>query len=70
MPAYNERSPQGSNLPANTFGPSPTAMGELTPPGLVSYPAVPAGGVLTDDTMVKRTGPNGLGSSGMGPYKP
>lgn len=66
----NERSPQGSNIPANAFGPAPTSMGELTPPGLVSYPNLPAG-VVTDDTPITQTGPGGLGRTAtMTGYKP
>lgn len=68
MPS-NMRSSQGSNIPANWNGPAPTAMGELTPPGLVSYPVVPAG-PITDDTPISRSGPNGLASGKMGAYKP
>lgn len=68
MPS-NMRSAQGSNIPATAFGPAPTSMGELTPPGLISYPAVPPG-PITDDTPISRSGPGGLSSGKMGAYNP
>ena len=61
----------GSNI-GNPFGPAPKEMGELTPPGLDSYPTLPAGvqeGIAASRKGQRGPGPLINGGAKMGNYK-
>ena len=62
----NERSAQGSNVPATVNGPAPAAMGEFTPAGLVDFPSTPTG-IVDSQTKVTRSGPGTRAT--LGAYK-